>query len=141
MNCQSISTSTSKVQCVVVNNDTLIQMKLSDAKIVLGYILDGEIADSIVNVYKVRDSINTDIISMQLNQIQALQTKCANRDEKIKNLDTLLKNKDVEVADLNATIKQQKKEIRKQKIIKTLALVGDVVLPVATLLVVIFAHK
>jgi len=124
-----------------VNNDTLVQMKLSDAKIVLGYILDGEIADSLVKVYTVRDSINTETIALQVSAIHDLQTKCINKDEKIKNLNILLGNKETEIADLNNTIKEQKKEIKKQKIIKTIALVGDVVLPVVTLIAVIFATK
>jgi len=126
---------------VVVNNDTFIQMKLNDAKVVLRYILDAEIADSLIKVYTLRDSINSNIIALQVNNIHDLQAKCANRDEKVTNLNTLLNNKDIEIADLNNIIKKQKKEIRKQKIIKTLALVGDVVLPVATLLIVIFTVK
>lgn len=133
-NSQTTLTDTNKIKCVVINNDTLITMPLSEAKIVLKGVLDGEVADSLLNVYIERDKLNNDVIQLQVKEIRALQEKSDNQAKLANNLDSIIKNKDTEIADLNAIIKKQKKEIRKQKFIKTIALIGDVALPVLTLL-------
>jgi len=131
---QTTLTDTNKIKCQVVNGDTLITMPLKDAKTILKGVLDGEIADSLLNVYIERNKINTDIIQLQVKEIRALQEKSDNQAKLANNLESIIKNKDTEIADLNAIIKKQKREITKQKIIKTVALIGDVALPVLTLL-------
>ena len=131
---QTTLTDTNKIKCQVVNGDTLITMPLKDARTILKGVLDGEIADSLLNVYIERNKINTDIIQLQVKEIRALQEKSDNQAKLANNLESIIKNKDTEIADLNAIIKKQKREITKQKIIKTVALIGDVALPVLTLL-------
>lgn len=133
-NSQTTLQDTRSVKCQVINGDTIIEMQLYDAKIVLKGVLDGEIADSLLSVFMTRDKLNNDIIQLQVKEIKALQEKSKNQAELSNNLQTIIDNKDTEIADLNAIIKKQKKEIRKQKFIKTIALIGDVALPVLTLL-------
>jgi hypothetical protein len=135
-NSQSTLLDTRKIKCQVINGDTVITMPLSDAKVVLKGILDAEIADSLLRVYVTRDKINNDIIQLQVKEIKALQEKTKNEAELSNNLQSIIQNKDTEIADLNAIIKKQKKEIRKQKFIKTIALIGDVALPVLVLLAI-----
>ena len=128
-----------RVQAVINEyGDTVIQMSLSDAKLILKVVLEKEINDSLLSVYTVVDSLNKNKISLLVNKIEALQLEKQNLTEMVSNLNAIIKNKDAETQILNDIIKKQKKEIRKQKIIKIVALVGDVVLPVATLLTVIF---
>jgi uncharacterized protein (UPF0335 family) len=128
-----------RVQAVINEyGDTVIQMSLSDAKLILKVVLEKEINDSLLNIYTVVDSLNKNKISLLVNKIEALQVEKHNLTEMVNNLNSVIKNKEAETKILNDIIKKQKKEIRKQKIIKIVALVGDVVLPVATLLTVIF---
>jgi hypothetical protein len=105
-------------------------MKLSDAKIILRGVLNGEISDSLVNVLSNRDSINNNIISLQTNVIRDLISKSAYKDIEIDNLNVIIKGDNKQVDILYSLIKKQQKEIKKQRILKKLALIGDVVLPI-----------
>lgn len=136
-NCQTTSNATPTIQYVKVGDDTVIQMNSSDAKRILESLLDAEIADSLLNIYITRDSINTKIIEMQVNEIRLLQEKSNNQELFSKNLAEIIQNKNNEVDILNETIDSQKKEIRKQKLIKTIALIGDVALPVILLIILL----
>jgi hypothetical protein len=86
-------------------------------------------------IYTVVDSLNKNKISLLFDKVELLQVEKRNLTEIISNLNAIIKNKEAEIQILNDTIKKQKKEIRKQKIIKAVALIGDVALPVATLFV------
>ena len=137
VDCQTTSKNTERIKYVKIDGDTFIQMSLEDAKVVLKGLLDSEIADSLISIYTFRDSVNSSIISMQMDEIRLLQEKSSNQQMLSNNLNEMLKNKDSEVDVLNKIIADQKKEIRKQKVIKTLALIGDVALPVITLFVIL----
>jgi len=137
VDCQTTSKNTERIKYVKIDGDTFIQMSLEDAKVVLKGLLDNEIADSLISIYTFRDSVNSSIISMQMDEIRLLQEKSSNQQMLSNNLNEMLKNKDSEVDVLNKIIADQKKEIRKQKVIKTLALIGDVALPVITLFVIL----
>ena len=137
VDCQTTSKSIERIKYVKINGDTFIQMSLEDAKVILKGVLDSEIADSLINIYTFRDSVNSGIISMQIEEIRLLQEKSSNQEMLSNNLEEILDNKDSEVALLNKIIIDQKKQIRKQKFIKTLALIGDVALPVITLFVIL----
>jgi hypothetical protein len=137
VDCQTTSKSIERIKYVKINGDTFIQMSLEDAKVILKGVLDSEIADSLINIYTFRDSVNSGIISMQIEEIRLLQEKSSNQQMLSNNLNEMLKNKNSEVDVLNKIIADQKKEIRKQKVIKTLALIGDVALPVITLFVIL----
>lgn len=134
MNSQSISIKPQRVKTVVNSvGDTLIEMSLADAKIILADIIDKQIADSMLSVYEFRDSISQNTIQIQLKQIKILKEKVVNCETIITNLNEMLSNKDKEIDLLNETIKKQKREIRKQKILKIIGFTSAVVLPVVTL--------
>ena len=124
-----------RVQTVInQKGDTLIQLKLSDAKLILAEVLDKEVADSLVNVYMFRDSLNKTTIELQVKEIRALQQKGFNYNQQVANLEKIVGNKDEELEKLNVIIKFQKKEIRKQKTYKILGFTAAVVLPILVLL-------
>jgi hypothetical protein len=136
MNSQPTSKDIGRVRALEINGDTLIQMHLLDAKTVLKGVLDGEIADSLLNIFMVRDSINSEIIQMQVSQIRLLQEKSKNQAQLNDNLNTIIKNKDLEITKLNAIIVEQKKQIKKERFVKKLSLIGNVVIP--AVLIVLF---
>jgi len=137
MHSQTSSIKTPRVQTIVNNGDTLIQMKLSDAKVILKAVLDGEIADSLISVYQVRDSLMQRTIMLQVSEIRLLNLKSQNQELYTKNLKTIIGNKDSEIKILNDVIVKQKKEIRKQKTLKVVGFIGSVVLPIVTLFIVL----
>ena len=131
---QNISIKPQRVKTVVNSvGDTLIEMSLADAKIILADIIDKQIADSMLLVYEFRDSISQNTIQIQLKQIKILKEKVVNCETIITNLNEMLSNKAKEIDLLNETIKKQKREIRKQKILKIIGFTSAVVLPVVTL--------
>ena len=116
------------------NGDTLVIMHLEDARIILNDLLEYEIADSLLTVYKEKDSLNTNIISLQKDVITKLTQKSQNQELQLENFQTLLDNSNKVIAYKNDTIDQQKKEIRKQKFQKILGFSGSILLPILTLL-------
>ena len=125
-----------RVQSVINEyGDTVIQMSLSDAKTILKSLLEKEINDSLLDVYTVVDSLNKNKITLLVDKIEILQNEKNNLTEIVNNLNSIIDNLKSENEILSDVIKKQKKELRKQKIIKMIALIGDVALPVATLLV------
>lgn len=132
---QTISKSKPRVTTVVTaQGDTLVQFQIKDAKKLLADVLDKKIVDSLVNVYMLRDGLQKNTIDLQVSQIKAMQQKSDNQAQQVINLEKMIANKDEEVAILNNTIEDQKKEIRKQKRLKTLGFVGAIVLPILVLL-------
>jgi hypothetical protein len=115
----------------------LIQIPLSDAKIILQGVLENEIADSLLTVFINKDSINTDIIELQISQIKLLQEKSKNQEQLNQNLNLIIQNKDLEINELNALITEQKKQLKKERFLKKLSMVGNVVLPIVTLFIVL----
>ena len=116
------------------NGDTLVIMHLEDARIILNDLLEYEIADSLLTVYKEKDSLNTNTISLQKDIITKLTQKSQNQELQLENFQTLLDNSNKVIAYKNDTIDQQKKEIRKQKFQKILGFSGSILLPILTLL-------
>ena len=114
--------------------DTLVIMHLEDARIILNDLLEYEIVDSLLTVYKEKDSLNTNTISLQKDVIFKLTEKSENQQIQINNFQTILDNKNNELLLKEDTIKLQKKEIRKQKFQKILGFSGSVILPILTLL-------
>jgi uncharacterized coiled-coil protein SlyX len=112
-------------------------MKLIDAKSVLDDLLDKQVSDSLVDVYASRDSINQVSIALQADQIKTLNETIKNQGLISDNLTTIVSNKDKEISDLNDIIKQQKKEIRKQKILKIIGFTAAVVLPIGLLVLLL----
>ena len=116
--------------------DTLVMMNLEDARIILSDLMECEIVDSLLSVYKEKDSLNTSTITLQKDIIVKLTQKSDNQQLQINNFESILANKDEEVKFKNETIKQQKKEIRKQKFLKILGFTGSIILPILILLAV-----
>ena len=137
MNCQITSKNIKTVQFVKVNGDTLIQMSLDDAKIVLNGLMRSEISDSLIKAYEIKDSISMNTIKLQDIENTLLKAKSSNQEKIIENYAKIIENKDDELNISKYIVQQQKKEIRKQKIIKKISLVGNVVLPVVTLFTII----
>ena len=116
--------------------DTLVMMNLEDARIILSDLMECEIVDSLLSVYKEKDSLNTSTVTLQKDIIVKLTQKSDNQQLQINNFESILANKDEEVKFKDETIKQQKKEIRKQKFLKILGFTGSIVLPILILLAV-----
>lgn len=134
MHSQSTLTKEPRVQTVInQKGDTLIQFHLKDAKILLADVLDREILDSIVSVYKTKDSISQKQIQLYVKEVRLLQAKSSNQVAENENLNKIIELKNTEISELNKTIKQDKKEIRKQKFYKVLALISAIALPILVL--------
>jgi len=116
------------------NGDTLVIMHLEDARIILNDLLEYEIADSLLTVYKEKDSLNANTISLQKDVIFKLVEKSENQQYQIENFQEVLDNKNAELNMREDTIKQQKKEIRKQKLLKLAGFTTSIILPILTLI-------
>ena len=117
------------------NGDTLVIMHLEDARIILTDLMEYEVVDSLLLVYKEKDSLNTNTITLQKEIIVKLTQKSENQQVQIDNFQSILENKNSEITLKEETIKQQKKEIRKQKFLKVVGFAGSVILPILILLV------
>jgi uncharacterized coiled-coil protein SlyX len=131
---QTISIKNNRVNAVVVNGDTLIQFKLSDAKIILADVLEKEKLENLVKCYEVNDSLKDVTVGFQYAMIRDLQSKCDMQLKVVDNLNVIIINKDKEIALLNDTIKKQKKEIRKQKALKIMGFTAAIVAPIIVLI-------
>ena len=74
---------------------------------------------------------------MQKDVIDKLIQKSNNQDTQLTNFQSILSNKDQEITLKEDVIKTQKKEIRKQKVLKIIGFAGSVVLPIITLIILI----
>ena len=117
--------------------DTLIAMRLVDAKIILTDVLNYQIADSLVKVYEAKNDKQSEIITVQKEVIDNLQLKIDNKDKQLDVLGEVIKNKDKQISLLDDVIKQQKKEIIKQKLLKFGGFSGAIILPVITALILL----
>ena len=135
VNSQNISTLEQRVKTVInAKGDTIVEMNLADARLVLTDLFNARIADSTINVLTERDSINSNIITFQKEELVMLNEKFNNQLSIEENLNKILKNKDSEITLLNDVIKKQKKEIRKQKFLKVLGFTAAIVLPITTII-------
>ena len=123
----------------IVNSqgDTLIMMRLDDAKVILSDLMEFRFVDSLLSIYKLRDSLKTSTIVMQKDVIDKLIQKSNNQDTQLTNFQSILSNKDQEITLKEDVIKAQKKEILKQKVLKIIGFAGSVVLPIITLIILI----
>lgn len=131
---QTISIKETRVKAVVIQGDTLIQFKLSDAKLVLIDVLEKQKLDSLVEYYQVNDSLKDITVGFQYAMIRDLQSKSDIQLKVVDNLNVVILNKDKEISLLNDTITKQKKEIRKQKALKIIGFTAAVVLPIIVLI-------
>jgi hypothetical protein len=128
---QTTSKTELRVQTIVnTNGDTLIQMSLADAKILLNDVLDKQVADSLINFYISREKEFSTTINLQKKEILDLSSKNVNLTKIMLDDSTILINKDSEITSLNETINKQKKEIRKQKFLKIIGFSAAIILPI-----------
>ena len=83
----------------IVNSqgDTLIIMKLNDAKIILSDLMELRLVDSLLSIYKLRDSLNSSTITLQKNVIDKLTQKSDNQNIQLTNFQSILNNKNQEI--------------------------------------------
>ena len=117
------------------NGDTLVIMNLEDAKIILSDLMEYEVVDSLLTIYKEKDSLNTQTITLQKDVIVKLTKKSQNLELQVSNFQSILDNKNTEIELKEDTIKNMKKEIRKQKVLKFFGFTGSIILPIITLLI------
>jgi len=119
------------------NGDTMVVMHYEDARVLLRDVLEYEYTDSLLTEYKTRDSLNSSIIVIQKKVLDTQVEKITNLETMNTNLEQVIANKDIEIGYKDEIIKQQKKEIRKQKILKIIGFSAAVVLPIVTLIALI----
>jgi len=117
--------------------DTLVQMDYEDARILLEDVLNYEYTDSILTVYKERDSLNTQTITLQKEVLMKMGQEKQNLQQMVDNFEQIVVNKDSELEINEEIIKQQKKEIRKQKRLKILGFAGSIILPIITVILIL----
>tara|TARA_Y100000401_G_C8325235_1_gene227787 strand:+ start:3599 stop:3937 length:339 start_codon:yes stop_codon:yes gene_type:complete len=110
-------------------------MNLEDAKIILSDLMEYEVVDSLLTIYKEKDSLNTQTITLQKDVIVKLTKKSQNLELQVSNFQSILDNKNTEIELKEDTIKNMKKEIRKQKVLKFFGFTGSIILPIITLLI------
>lgn len=120
---------------IMVNKagDTVLLINLSDAKIILSDLLDKPIVDSLIIAYKNKDVQSNTVISLLKSQIDLLQAKSDNRDEQTNNLNQMINNKDIEISLTKNEILELRKELKKQRLVKKLAISTAIILPLLIL--------
>ena len=117
--------------------DTLIVMGIQDAKTILSDVLRCEVLDSMVANYENKEEVANKIIDLH-QKIQAKQTQQIEiLEEQVLNCEKIVLNKDKEISLQTEIIKVQRKEIRKQKILKIAGFSGSVILPIITALLIL----
>jgi len=119
------------------SGDTLIAMRIDDAKLILTDVLNYEIADSIIKQYEAKDIESSKVILLQKEAIVKLTEKTENQEQQLLLLNRIISNKDTEVEILNNIISDQKKEIKKQKRLKIIGFSGSIILPIVVALLLL----
>ena len=126
-----------KTQTIVsVSGDTLIEIPLADAKVILSTILQKEISDTIISKYIKQDTIQTNTILLLKKEVDLYKIKVSNLEYINTASFNIISNKDQEIAIGNETIKKQKKEIIKQKTLKITGFTTTIVLPILLYLLI-----
>ena len=112
--------------------DTMVVMSIESARILLEDVLNYEYTDMLLKEYMVRDSLNNETIEIQKNIIVDISKKNENLKDIITNLEEVINNKDSETSIKDEIIKQQKKEIRKQKLLKIIGFATTFILVIIT---------
>lgn len=137
--CQTTSTGEPSriITYISEKGDTMVSMYIDDAKILLEDVLHYEYTDSLLAVYKERDSLNTKTINLQKEVLMKMGEEKINLEKMNSNLEEMIKNKDTELGLKDDIIKDQKKEINKQKTLKILGFAGSVILPIITIIAIL----
>jgi hypothetical protein len=119
---------------VTERGDTALQMNISDARIVLGLLLEKEVNDELLVKYIERDSLNQNLVTISNQKMMGLQNSNDILNVIIDNLNKKSSNDEAMIKELRNEIRKKEKEIKKQRVLKTLGFIGCVILPVLTLL-------
>jgi hypothetical protein len=122
---------------ITEQGDTLVIMGYEDARALLEDVLHYEYADSLITVYKDRDSLNARTITLHKEVLIKMGQENLNLETIITNLEDIINNKDIALLLKDDIIKQQKKVIRKQKFLKLLGFTGSILLPVIVLIIML----
>jgi hypothetical protein len=135
MHSQNISKIEPRVKPVVnTKGDTLIQIKLSDAKLLLQDVLEKQNCETTVTKLTELDSLRVTTITLQKDKIETLETKFNNNELRIGILENVIKNKDKELVLLNSIIEKQGREITKQKVFKIVGFSLALAIPITFLI-------
>jgi len=136
---QNISKVNKKERVSVVKDSfggSNIVLSYKDAKILLRDVLEKKYADSLLIVYKRKDTLNTKTITLQEDMIRKLINKNSNYVSKVDNLNVVVKNKNKEIEIINENLRLQIKETRRQKRLKVFGFISAGILPIATILLI-----
>lgn len=127
-----------KVKVVINNNgDTLIQMNVEHARLILKEVSNKKITDNILKQYIVKDSLNSALSVFQIEKDRISSIKEYNSIVKIENLEKVVNNKDTEITILNSVIKSKDSEIKKIKLkLKIIGLGTAIVIPIILTLLI-----
>ena len=121
--------SNDKVKIIVVKNDTFLVIPLVDGRRILSDLLKYEITDSLLVACEYKDSINDDRIYLYKSKVDSLTQIITNKDIEITNLNQI-HNNDLIVNNKHVDEKKElKREIRKQKLLKSIFFIGMIVIP------------
>jgi hypothetical protein len=134
MHSQTLSKNQRIKAVVTTKGDTLLQMNISDARKLLKIVLEKEVNDNLLAYYIKRDSLNQDLITIKDEKIKSLIITNYNLQLINENLNKVIANHEANAKELRDVIKKQNKEIRKQKVLKTIGFIGCVVLPLLTII-------
>jgi hypothetical protein len=116
------------------NGDTLIQMNIKDAKVILTAIKEKQVNDELLDAYIKRDSNQTKLITVKDSIIKTLQGVVINNAAMISDAEKINQNQKKENSSLKLTIEEKNTEINKQKALKNLGFLGCIILPFLTVL-------
>ena len=119
---------------VTEQGDTLLQMKISDAKKLLSILLEKEVNDDLLATYIKRDSLNKELVTVKDEKIKNLQTDRDVLNAIIDNLNQTITNNEGKVKQLQAKVIEQEKDLKKERFLKKVGFIGCVLLPVLTIL-------
>lgn len=119
---------------VTEQGDTLLQMKISDAKKLLSILLEKEVNDDLLATYIKRDSLNQELVTVKDEKIKNLQTDRDVLNAIIDNLNQTITNNEGKVKQLQAKVIEQEKDLKKERFLKKVGFIGCILLPVLTIL-------
>ena len=119
---------------VTEQGDTLLQMKISDAKKLLSILLEKEVNDDLLATYIKRDSLNQELVTVKDEKIKNLQTDRDVLNAIIDNLNQTITNNEEKVKQLQAKVIEQEKDLKKERFLKKVGFIGCILLPVLTIL-------
>jgi hypothetical protein len=107
------------------SGEVYLHMHIETAKILLVDILDYEfIVDSIIPNYKLRDSLNSNLITLQVSKIEELQSQSDNHKQQNEQLWVVIDNLKKISGFKDLTIDNAESKINLERIKKTLGFVG-----------------